>query len=129
MGSIRLFALEFFQNNDPVDVDPADLDPELPFHLTGHPSKDHSAGPMVGRKDPFRIEYPLLGCIRSLFLARYLRSTLNEVSGVTPEADSQGPVQCPDKSAWAEPAHGQAVTSLEECLSGHQGFGPGACAG
>src|SRR5271157_2033814 len=66
MGSIRLFALGFFQNNDPVDLDPVDLDPvdldpELPIHLTGHPSKDHSAGPMVGRKEPFRIEYPLLG--------------------------------------------------------------------
>src|SRR5208337_1029074 len=61
MGSIRLFALGFFQNNDPVDLDPVDLDPELPIHLTGHPSKDHSAKPMVGRKEPFRIEYPLLG--------------------------------------------------------------------
>jgi len=47
MGSIRLFALGFFQNNDPVDLDSVDLDPELPIHLTGHPSKDHSAGPMV----------------------------------------------------------------------------------
>ena len=27
---------------------------------------------MVGRKEPFRIEYPLLGCVRSLFLTRYL---------------------------------------------------------
>jgi|SRR5208282_6604860 len=88
MGSIRLFALGFFQNNDPVDLDPADLDPELPIHLTGHPSKEHRVGPMEGREEPFRVEYPLLGCVRSLFLTRYLRSTLNEVSGVTPEADS-----------------------------------------
>ena len=50
---------------------------------------------MEGREEPFRVEYPLLGCVRSLFLTRYLRSTLNEVSGVTPKADSQGPVKCP----------------------------------
>src|SRR5271157_2300595 len=109
MGSIRLLALGFFQNNDPIDIDPVDLDPELPIHLTGHPSKGHRAGPMEGREEPFRIEYPLLGCVRSLFLTRYLRSTLNEVSGVTPEADSQGPVKCPVKSASTEQLHGQLL--------------------
>ena len=126
MGSIRLFALGFFQNNDPVDLDSVDLDPELPIHLTGHPSKDHSAGPMVGRKERFRIEYPLLGCVRSLFLTRYLRSTLNEVSGVTPKADSQGPVKCPVKSARVESAHGRPMKRLQERQPGHRGFGPGA---
>ena len=128
MGSIRLFALGFFQNNDPVDLDPVDLDPELPIHLTGHPSKDHSAGPMVGRKKPFRIEYPLLVCVRSLFLTRYLRSTLNEVSGVTPKADSQGPVKCPVKSARVESAHGRPMKRLQERHSQATGaLGLGLC--
>jgi hypothetical protein len=61
MGSIRLFALGFFQSNDPIDLDPADLDPELPIHLTGHPSKEHRVGPMEGREEPFRVEYPRPG--------------------------------------------------------------------
>src|SRR5208337_945673 len=129
MGSIRLFALGFFQNNDPVDLDPADLDPALPIHLTSRPSKDHSAGPMEGREEPFRVAYSLPGRIRSLFPTRYLRSTLKEVSGVTTEADSQGPAKCPVKSARVDSAHAQAVTSWEDCVSGHRGFGPGACAG
>jgi hypothetical protein len=105
MGSIRLFALGFFQSNDPIDLDPADLDPELPIHLTGHPSKEHRVGPMEGRKEPFRIEYPLQGI---------LRSTLNEVSGVTPKADSQGPVKCPVK----ERESGISTRATHEALAG-----------
>lgn len=45
---------------------------------------------MEGREEPFRVEYSLLGCIRSLFLTRYLRSTLNEVSGHRPKTGHPG---------------------------------------
>ena len=62
MRSIRLFALGFFQNNGPADLDPADLDPEVPIILPVVPQTTTAQGPWNDAKSLSASLIRLLTC-------------------------------------------------------------------